>query len=66
MTCINLEIPGHVMGSFTLFFLVATMWEKRNLYTVFAGRPAAKFPLGNCKLRCDDNIKMDPKQIVYS
>jgi hypothetical protein len=54
------------MGLLTLFFLVAATWEKRNLYRVFAGRPAAKFPLGNFRLRWDDNIKMDLKQIVYS
>jgi hypothetical protein len=66
MTCINFEIAGRVMWSLTLFFLVATKWGKRNLYRGFAGRTAAKFPLGNFRLRWDDNIKMDLKQIIYS
>lgn len=66
MTCLNYEIPGHVMGSLTLFFLVAATREKRILYRGFAGRTAAKFPLGNFRLRWDDNIKMDLKQVVYS
>jgi hypothetical protein len=54
------------MGSLTSCFLVAATWEKRNLYRGFAGRTAAKFPLGNFRFRWDDNIKMDLKQIVYN
>jgi len=66
VTCINFEVPGHVLGSLTLFFLVAATWEKRKLCRVFAGRTAAKFPLGNFRLTWDENIKMDLIQIVHT
>jgi hypothetical protein len=34
------------------------MGEKRNAYRNFAGKPEGKRPLGRCKRKWEDNIKM--------
>jgi hypothetical protein len=39
------------------------MWEKRNVYRLFVGKPEAKRPLGRPRCRWVDNIKMDLLEI---
>jgi hypothetical protein len=38
---------------------VARMGEKRGAYTILVGRPEGRRPLGRCRRRWEDNIKMD-------
>jgi hypothetical protein len=42
---------------------VARMGEGRGVYRVLIGRPEDKRPLGRPRLRWDDNIKMDLREI---
>jgi hypothetical protein len=42
---------------------VAWMEKKKNLYKILAGKPEEKKPIGRPKLRWDNNIKMDLKEI---
>jgi hypothetical protein len=42
---------------------VASMGEGRGVYRVLVGRPEGKRPLGRPKRRCEDNIKMDLREI---
>ncbi|KAJ4429379.1 hypothetical protein ANN_21536 [Periplaneta americana] len=44
---------------------VARMGESRNAYRVLVGRPAGKRPLGRPRRRCEDNIKMDLREVGY-
>jgi hypothetical protein len=42
---------------------VARMGEGRGVYRVLVGRPEGKRPLGRPRLRCEDDIKMDLREI---
>jgi hypothetical protein len=42
---------------------VARMVEKRNAYRIFVGKPEEKTPLGKPTHTCEDNIKMDLREI---
>jgi hypothetical protein len=42
---------------------VARMGEGRGSYGFLIGRPECKRPLGRRKRRCDDNIKMDLREV---
>ncbi|KAJ4427581.1 hypothetical protein ANN_25229 [Periplaneta americana] len=44
---------------------VARMGESRNAYRVLVGRPEGKRPLGRPRLRWEDNIKMDLREVGY-
>jgi hypothetical protein len=44
---------------------VARMREKRNVYTILAGKPGGKRPIGRPRRRWVDNIKMDPREIGF-
>jgi hypothetical protein len=39
------------------------MGEGRGAYRVLVGRPEGKRPLGRSRRRCEDNIKMDLREI---
>jgi len=39
------------------------MEERRSIYRVLVGKPEEKRPLGRPKRRCEDNIKMDLKEV---
>jgi hypothetical protein len=39
------------------------MWEGRGVYRVLVGRSESKRPLGRPRLRWEDNIKMDFREI---
>jgi hypothetical protein len=39
------------------------MREERSVYRVLVGRPEGKRPLGRPRHRCEDNIKLDLKEI---
>jgi hypothetical protein len=39
------------------------MGEGRGVYRVLVGRPEGKRPLGRPRRRCDDNIKMDLREM---
>jgi hypothetical protein len=45
---------------------VTRMGENRNVYSLLAGKPEGKRPLGRPRCRWIDNIKMDPLEIVLS
>jgi hypothetical protein len=40
------------------------MGKKRNAYRIFVGRPEGKRPLGRPRRRCENNIKMDLREIA--
>jgi hypothetical protein len=40
------------------------MVDGRGVYRVLVGRPEGKGPLGRPRRRWEDNIKMDPREIV--
>jgi hypothetical protein len=40
---------------------VAQMWEKKNAYRTYVGKPEGKGPPGRPRHRWVDNIKMDPR-----
>jgi hypothetical protein len=40
-----------------------THGEKRNAYRILVRKHEAKRPLGGCRHRWEDNIKMDPREI---
>jgi hypothetical protein len=42
---------------------VAHMGEGRGVYRVLVGRPKCKRPLGRCRHRWEDNIKLDLQEI---
>jgi hypothetical protein len=42
---------------------VARIGEGRGVYRVLVGRPEGKRPLGRPRRRCEDNIKMDLREI---
>jgi hypothetical protein len=42
---------------------VARVGEGRGVYRVLVGKPEGKRPLGRPRLRCEDNIKMDIKEV---
>jgi hypothetical protein len=41
------------------------MGEKRNSYRILVGKPEGKGPLGRPRLRCEDNIRMDLREIGW-
>jgi hypothetical protein len=49
----NMKWAGHV----------ARMGEGRGVYRVLVGRPKGKRPLGRPRRRCEDNIKLDLREI---
>ena len=42
---------------------VARMAEKRGVYRVVVGKPEGKIPLGRPRLRWENNIKMDLREV---
>jgi hypothetical protein len=42
---------------------VVLMGEGRGVYRVLVGRPESKRPLGRCRRRGEDNIKMDLREM---
>jgi hypothetical protein len=42
---------------------IAHMGNMRNAYKILDRKPERKGPLGRCKYRLEDNIKMDLKEI---
>jgi len=42
---------------------VALMGERRGVYRVLVGKPEGKRPLGRPRLRWEDNIKMDLREV---
>jgi hypothetical protein len=41
------------------------MGEMRNAYDIMAGRPVRKRPLGRCRYRGEDNIRMNLREIRW-
>jgi hypothetical protein len=41
------------------------MGEKRNAYRILVGKPEEKRPLGRPRRRCEDNIRMDLREIGW-
>jgi hypothetical protein len=39
------------------------MEERRGVYRVLVGKPEGKRPLGRCRRRWDENIKMDLQEV---
>jgi len=39
------------------------MGERRGVYRVLMGKPEGKRPLGRCRCRWEDNIKMDLQEV---
>jgi hypothetical protein len=44
---------------------VAHMKEMRNSYNILVGKPEGKRPLGRPRNRCEDNIRMDLREILW-
>jgi hypothetical protein len=44
---------------------VSSMGEKRNAHRILVGRPEGKRPLERPRHRCEDNIKMDLREIRW-
>ena len=42
---------------------MARLGDRRGAYTVLVGKPEGKRPLGRCRCRWEDNIKMELKEI---
>ena len=42
---------------------VARMEEGRSAFKILTGKPTANIPLGRPRCRCEDNIRMDLKEI---
>jgi len=42
---------------------VACKGERRGVYRVFVGKPEGKIPLGKCRHRWEDNIKVDLQEV---
>jgi hypothetical protein len=42
---------------------VACMGEGRGVYRILVGRPKGNRPLGSCRRRWEDNIKLDLREI---
>ena len=42
---------------------VARMEEDRKAFKILTGKPSGKRPLGRLRRRCEDNIRMDIKEI---
>jgi hypothetical protein len=41
------------------------MRESRGVYRILMGKPEGKRPLGRPRRRCEDNIKMDLKEVGW-
>jgi hypothetical protein len=59
------DVFGRMRGSVAVYYLRyhPTMEEGRSVYRVLVGRPEGKKPLGRPRLRWEDNIKMDLREI---
>jgi hypothetical protein len=44
---------------------VARLGEKRNAYWILVGKQEGKRPLGGPRRRCEDNIRMDLREIGW-
>ena len=44
---------------------VARMEEGRSVFKILTGKPTGKIPLGRPRLRWEDNIRMDLKEISW-
>jgi hypothetical protein len=44
---------------------VARMGERRGAYRVLVGKHEARRPLGRCRRRWEDNIKMDLREVGW-
>jgi len=44
---------------------VARMGESRGVYRILVGKPEGKRPLGTPRLRCENNIKMNLKEVGF-
>jgi hypothetical protein len=42
-----------------------TYGELRNAYIILVGKPEGKIPVGNRSCRCEDNIKVDLKDVEW-
>jgi hypothetical protein len=40
-------------------------WVDRNAYRILVGKPEARRPLGRCRRRSEDNIKMELREIEW-
>ena len=43
---------------------LARMGERRGVYWVMVGKPEGKGPIGRCRHRWEDNIKIDLQEVV--
>ena len=41
-------------------------WKKMGFFKILTGKPTGKGPLGRPRRRWEDNIRMDPKEIVIN
>jgi hypothetical protein len=41
------------------------MGEQRGIYTVLVGKPEGNRPLGRCRCRWEDNIKVDLQEVGH-
>jgi hypothetical protein len=44
---------------------IAQIWNKKNAYSLFVGKPESKKPLGRQRHGWADNIMMDPVEIEW-
>ena len=44
---------------------VARLGERGGVCRVLVGKPEGKWPLGRCKCRWEDNIKMDLQEVLF-
>ena len=42
---------------------VAHIGERRGVYRIFVGNPEGRRPLGRCRQRWEDNIRMDLQEV---
>jgi hypothetical protein len=63
--CIMMNFTACILHGILLGWAghVAHMREGRGVYRVLVGKPEGKRPLGGPKCRCDNNIKLDLREI---